>query len=669
VKDLLRWLELLARRSQARPELFEALLTGRWRPYAWHRLRFMLPRMGVRLVIQAFEVFVLSAVVPWEYLTPLFSYRASSSLLGGTYWGGLEELRARVRGDARARRYESARIAIEGWLGISLLLACACLLGIGAWIRFFAEDSGLAGGFSLFDAYGMACFLRLALDLVSRTYHAGIFALTRVYRPLATMLLPDLLELGIVVLSWKQLGPWGIVLSIIVAGVLRTGWAYYYSRKAYKLSRIPLPCWTTIPRSFRTLTWSAVRSSALHAVASATGQLDSLLILALAHAPIDESNGVPLVVVYYVFRPVMSAAHGWTRVFYFDWKRLEGGIGRAFQPRMRALLTQTAVAVVVVAGVLLLVSNYLMWRGALWANGGALLLLFAGRTAFSVEQLEAFSLGQYARLGRLAVAVVLAFLVFDQLQFSALVIVVGAALVLIAATAWSRARRDDSGREEHFRGFAPWLVRLAATREPVQVYSVCADRRIAPAARVYRALHQAFAPLRVARAGQSHVVSFASAHDAPRPGQVVAALGGAVYELKRYEASTGRAAIERMIVDGWFMRVLGLDLTAVPPTRTELLAEFRACAPQGHILELDVGRGRVSSEALSWGVRRLILRELASRAIGHRPRPRQNAPCRLAVLAVGGVPSVVFVALREMPKFSEFRQKVEFTSVRAAIGM
>ncbi len=668
MNELLRWLGVLARRQQARPELFEALLTGRFGPYARHRLRFMLPRIVLRLGIQFFEVFVLASVLPWEYFTPLLTYRASTALIGGSYWGALEELRTRVRHEVSKRHYETARLAIEGWLGLSLGLACCCLGGVGLWTH-YAPDPASETGFSLFDAYGVACFLRLAMDLVSRTYHAGIFALTRVYRPLATMLLPDVFELGMVILGWNQLGPWGLALSIVVAGALRSFWGYYYARKAYGHSRIPRPRLLGVWRARRSLHVDALRRALVHALANGSAQLDAVLILALAQVPIGEGQELPLVVVYYVLRPLMSAAHGWTRVFYFDWKRLQAGVGRAFQPRMRVMLLRTGLGVVLTLGTLLGVLGYALWREQALAGLTALLFLFAARTAFSLEQLEAFSLGQYHRLVRLAALVLVSVLVFNWLHLGERQIVLGAAVVLLAAVVWSRrARRGIEVADDGARGLVAWLARLNATAEPVHVFCLCADRRIASAERLTRALPRCFVPQRVARAGHAHVVAFAPAEGAPRREQVVAAVGGALQELVRFEASTGSAAIERLILDGWFRRVLGLDLSVARATRAELLADFRLRVPEGHVLELDTARGRVASAPLSWAMRRVVLRELASRASGQRPRAPRDAPFRVAVLASGGVPQVVFVAPREASGFAVFGRTVEHATLCEAMG-
>ncbi len=672
MSGLLRWLTQLAKRNQARPELFEALLTGRYYGYAYLRLRFLAPRIILRLLTQVFEVFVLSSVLPWEYFVPLLSYRASSALIGGSYWGALEQLRDRVRDEVRRRRYESARVAIEAWLGISLLLALACIVGISLWARYSYDPTG-EEGFSLFDAYAVACFLRLAMELVVRTYHAGIFALTRVYRPLATILLPDLFELGFVILAWNRLGPWGLALSIVVAGGLRSFWTYHYARKAYQHSRVSRPRLLGAWRARRMLGRRDLTQSALHTVANGSSQVDSLLILSLAHATAPESTQIPLAVVYYLLRPLLSAGHSWTRAFYFDWKRLNNGVGRVFQARMRAMMLRIGLFVILVVGTALLLVGYLLWREhGLWSLA-ALLPLFVSRTAFSIEQLEAFSLGQYARLSRMGSVVVLAVVGLLLLRVGERELVLGAAAILLGSVLWSMREsraywpRDERSDSASF-GLAACLVRLTAQPAPLQVFAMCVDRQVIGVQRMVRALEQCFPGHHVARAGRSHLIAFAPSARAPRRAEVVAAAGGALSELAVFDASSGGDAGAQLVANGWFERALSLDLSVASSTRAELVRDFRLQVPDGHVLELDVARGRIASVPLPWGARATVLREIASRASGRRPRHHARATFRVAVLASQARPEVVFVAPRDAPGFAEFLRRVEHASLRSALA-
>ncbi|HEX4352124.1 MAG TPA: hypothetical protein VHZ95_04405, partial [Polyangiales bacterium] len=319
-----RWLKREQRRQGRRPELLSALIAGRGLAYARHRLGFMVLRLLVRTALHMLEVLFLSRALPFEYLAPLLGYRALASLATNLHWGATESLREEVRTAARARKPALARAAIEAWLRGCSLLALAPLVFILVRIaRSAAADGGI--GLSLFDAYAFACAFRLFGEVCARTYHAGVFALRRVYRPLSTLLLADLLEVGLILACFDALGPWSIPLSILLGGSIDVAFTLRYARAAYLRHRMLLPRWSAVVRGRLRPHLSTIERALAHALAGASLQLDAWLLLLLIRVDPPRRAAPSLALLYYVLRPLLGLATHWVRTFYFDLIHLDAG--------------------------------------------------------------------------------------------------------------------------------------------------------------------------------------------------------------------------------------------------------------------------------------------------------------------------------------------------------
>ena len=190
-------------RAQERPSLDVALLTDRGGRYVASRVSMIGLRAPLRVAVHAAELTFLGRVFPLEFLLPLFALRALPGLLSGLHWGALEALRARVRLEVGRGRRDLAVLATEGYLLLAAALS-ACLLG-AVLVLTVTDPDPLAGPFGLYGLFAIVSALAVAIDLWTRTLHAGVFALGRVYRPTWTLFAPDLLELVVIIGAWPAI--------------------------------------------------------------------------------------------------------------------------------------------------------------------------------------------------------------------------------------------------------------------------------------------------------------------------------------------------------------------------------------------------------------------------------------------------------------------------------
>src|SRR5262249_26874249 len=141
---------------------------------------------------------------------PVFIAAAAATtavrVVGGAWWGGLEVLRAGGRQRSRDGRYAAIAPWIRRWVISSTALGCAvCAVGAGfALLKLSAAGLGVAG------AYLTARVIGVGVELPTRTFHSGAYALRRVYRPTRALLAPSLLRGLVLAGLWPAVGVWGI---------------------------------------------------------------------------------------------------------------------------------------------------------------------------------------------------------------------------------------------------------------------------------------------------------------------------------------------------------------------------------------------------------------------------------------------------------------------------
>jgi hypothetical protein len=667
------WLAREGRRQTLRPELLSALVLGQSVAYARYRLGFVVFRLLLRTGLHTLEVVFLSSALPFEYLAPLLTYRALASLATTLHWGATEGLRIRVREAVRQRRPESARKAVETWLGAGCLLATLPVLFFLS--RVVPANFGVhARGISLFDAYGLACFVRLLFDVYARTYHAGVFAVRRVYRPLPTLLCADLLEVLVIVVGFESLGAWSIPLAIGCAGAVDAALGVHYARAAYRRHRMPTPRWRHSFTARPTLRMAALKPALVQSLANLSMQLDALLLLLLVQVDPPRSNALSFAVIYYVLRPLLGLATHWVRSFYFDLSRIEAGALHVWRPRLLRFLRQLALACALIGAALTLCVVWLLWPTL---AGTALLWLvpfFMARAVFAVGQLEAFARARYRALLLVTAALGLGLGLLAALAGNGVQVLCGASVLLGAGALGLRERGGGSesvartrARDGAILGLAEWLRELRSSG-PICIGVLSVARGSASVGPVMRALVAGCAGLRLARHARSHVLLFVPADAAPSLATLVAASGGT---LRRAWLSASCRGVDS-IGTARAQRALPSELQdALCPNAHEggagaLVSEFRRCFPAGTLLDLAAGTGVLDAAQLPRALLGEFVRQVVAASRQRDRELRVRLPVDLAVYAPAGEANLVFVVARATPGFAAFRARVRAACLYAS---
>lgn len=463
MRELSDWLEQQAARERRIVLLEDALLGDRFWAYAWYRLRFFFARYLARSAIHAVTVVLLYRIFSQREFVAILAVYAATSLASSFWWGALEAMRGEVRTLYRAGKPHLIGREIGRWLALSLLLAAGALTGTAVWIA-------AHGTLGPADAYVAALGLRLALELVSRCYHSGVYAIRRIYRPLTAILAVEVVGLAGVLALWPIAHAWSFPAAAALSALTVTGLTFHYTRRAYRFFGFD---------PFRALARPRLRAALpeLFAAGSAYAvmSLDALLVLALLGAggrPLDDTM---LFALFFAVGPTVRAGFEWAQLLYFDLKRLELRVFRNVRAHFERRMLRLALLLGLVFWLLASAIATAVYGRSLGAFYPLLAPFFLARGLLAVVQIQAFAERAYAELlknaGFCAGGVVAAGVLVDGEQAT----VVALTVVTLAGFALLRLREEHVHRAMRAREvlwLSEWLAEVSAQRGPTRISAV-----------------------------------------------------------------------------------------------------------------------------------------------------------------------------------------------------
>ncbi|NLN61840.1 MAG: hypothetical protein GX146_03070 [Myxococcales bacterium] len=604
MKRLNAWLDKTATRAAKRPNLRDALLGIRSRGYVWYRLRFLSIRALLRFVLHLAEMLILVRLFLPELLAPVLFIRSWMAFAAGSWWGGLEQMRDDVRHHAAQRQWSRVRQTIDAWMGLAFVLSAAGLAvgtGLLLGLRSSADHH-----FDVFDAYILACLLRTAFDIIGRTWHSGLFALRRVYRPLWSLLVGDVLDVGLALALWPWFGPWGFGIALLVAGIARLMLLVFFVNRGLAQSLVPCVRWGRAASAMAQLfsrrgAWGWLR----HTMANVVLQLDALVTMGLAAAVYYSGGDELIAIVFYIVRPVFNAGHAWSRLFYFDYSLLRRRFDALFLHRYDALLRRTAFWF---STAVALLCALLSW----WLLGGTELrfplilgALAIMRSFLGILQMRSFALHAHKHLLISGFFVIAVAVVLPNVVRDADWLFLGLLLAMSLASVWLYAHRDVARAapmtRATFQHPVAFVSALKSVAQPLDLFCAefCID--IFSLRRIALALHQAnservFCPL-----NRRTLLWYQPAAAAPvEVANLAVHSAGTLARVRRHVCT---AAPEPLLsaalgeISQAHPRLSQL-WQQVPEGLVSLAAEFRERFPEGQMLTAERGAlGALSSPA------------------------------------------------------------------------
>lgn len=650
------------RRADRHVALPLALLSTRGLRYLFGRGGVLFARVPLRTALHVAEVIVLAEVLELGVLGRLLAIRSAVAAFGAFHWGALEPLRKRVRHELAHGRPQAAEWETARYLRLAVDFCILELALLIAWLEFGPRPYA---SFSIFDAYAIGCGLRVMAETITRTYHAGAFALRRVRRPFASLFAVDLVDVGVVLALWPWLGFWGFGVAQIVGGAVEAGLAFSYARRTYRNLPLSAPTLSRVLSDRARAPLSLLRGMLLPGLANVSAQVDALLITALALG--DSRHGLGLAATLHVLRPVLSLGSGWARLFYFDLTHLRASVEVLFRARFERLLLRAAPWFALAS---LAMAALLAWSSASLQLVSMLLALVPFvivRSLFAATQVQAFTRGAYRVLALGGVFILAVAVLVPRIPQRSEIVLVTTTLSLALAAGlffWGARRSDSADPLIPEREPLPPLTffgAVARLSSPVSLHLLtlnpAATARAISVARSLAAVQGVHAVTSFAR---STLVIASDGAPPPPCSRWVEQSGGALSGILALPPeANGRLAL------GALLRSPHFGVPGPSPSIDELRTRFARDFPNGSVLDAEGGalpRSAATPRAFA-----ATLRELGEKAAGLRPARRRGL--RTAVYAPSGSAEVIFIAgdSTDPVGFAAFERVAFDASLRATL--
>lgn len=559
------WLAAESSRLANLPRLEDALLGESPSRYAVYRLRYVFVRALLRTILRMVELALFASAVPFDLLGGVLVVRSCMLVSEGFWWGALEPLRNDVRQLCADGRTGQASLRIRQWLVLVLGLGGLGIAATSVWVWLGGDAHHR---FNVIDAYLLGSALRWAADLWSTTYHAGVYGARRVYRPLWSLVLTDVADVGVLAASFWWLGAWGLGVSLGLVGLLRLSLSWSFTRRVYNQLKIDLGGPHAWLGAWNKASWTP-RVSLAFGFGNLVAEVDALLVVGLVAAPGEPEGALVLAALFHVLAPLQSAASTWPRLFYFDFKRLQVWGSPLLLRRFETFLRRAARWVPLPIGVVTFAILAAFWRGPYIALGLELWALTAVRSGVSLVHVRAYALGDHRFLRRLLVGMVGAAAVTPFAAQLGPEIALGLVVTLaaVALLVVGRSQRPLQSRPPRgLLGPTAWLRHLLDQARPTYVGLARVDRKLASVGRLARAWRETLPAAVFGRLSHDTVVWFAS--ERPDERLLVTRGAGAVRELQVGQVvDSGRQAFERGVASATWQRHFAVagGLQAAPP--------------------------------------------------------------------------------------------------------
>lgn len=605
------WLRRAARRADRSPGLEEALLGGRFRRYAAHRLRFFAGRTAISAGLHAVRILLAFRLFPPSDFGLVLAAEAAAALISSFWWGALEPMRESVRESFAAGKPRRAEARIESGLTRSARWALPIGAAGAAWPVLRLLTAGAVGPS---DIFLLAILGRLAVDIVLRGYHSGVFAVRRVYRPFWSLAGLEGLAFGGGLALWPLVGAWALPAASLLSAATSAALSLTFTARAYRhLGIRPRLALSSRPPS-RRRSDASKREGWTSGGAYALMRTDGVFLLALLAG--GRRGFSPMTALVLAASPLIRAGFDWTQLFYFDLKRLDRPLLRSLGDSFERRLSLASIPIGLAA-----------WAGAL-----ALARIFLGRVPadmalaaagfFLVRSLaSAFEMRAYARRAYghlfgagsliLAGATASGFLARDAV---AAVLTAGAGFLAAAVLLMGSLRGHSAARGAALKtalNLPDWALSLRRVEGPVAVGRACfgpgtphrglddPDGWLAEDRWAHRRIAEA-AARRIGRAGEAacggrgRVLWFVSPPSLAPGRDWLLAEGMGLMESVDFAGpfNNGAAAAVWLAESGWLGSKAGLSRPRNPSDLVEAAGRFRAAFPGGCVL----GPGR-SAEA------------------------------------------------------------------------
>jgi hypothetical protein len=361
------------------PTLARYLLFKDSLAYGWHRLRYFLGTSLFKVVIFWIDLIFIFPLLPSHLFIEAFILKSVLYGLERFWWGGTEQMRTYIR-ENRMNKKRITR-SILGWMALSIVPSTALLFLATFWLW--------QNGLTPFSAYTWVLMATTATNIPLRTFHSGVFALSRIRRPLWSQWLTPVTLLLFVWATLPSLQGLSWPIGLALSSLFRVCLTAYFVLAQYKrLSLWPLKT-LSFSLPLRSIFEKNFWASGLSYAFIHLNQWIAITTLFFSLSP-DALNH-PFTILLY---PLFHIGAEWTQLFYFDFQKT------LFSPflfnwSIRKLALKTAFAVSFCSLALVYIFTYPIRETS---HLLLLTLLFTWQAFLSIQELHLYMNRKYLQL-------------------------------------------------------------------------------------------------------------------------------------------------------------------------------------------------------------------------------------------------------------------------------
>ena len=626
------WLAREAERERRRVSLEDVMVFGHFSRYLWYRLRFFALSKGLQTFLHVLELLLFFLFASQQVFITAVFVRLATAITSSAWWGGLEVFREGVRTRLKDGRFATIGPWVRRWVLYAALLATI----VGAGTTLYLWINIRYSGFDVADAFTITCLLGLAINLVVRTFHNGAYAIRRVYRPVWSMLLPEVLQTATLFGLWPVMSIWSVPVSLFARNMTSAALTAWFTWNVYRDLEIAV---------FRNFGKSSGRSKrhgfvgitrfAAAALASASARVGHFWALSLFYFGTDDPDQWLDLFVYFVLAASLIEANvSWSKLFYFDFVKLEDNLFRRYREHLQRLVLRWSWGI-----------GLLIWVPTVFATPWLLTnefksiviitgLFFVTRARLAAGQVIAFCERQYLRILLVTLGMGLVAWLGRYLEFAPNVYLIWILATMMAGALFLNARalpKQPAGR-------ALPLAAMVALSPGFGVSGRWIMSRIEPGRlaggppRLIQRFARQFGP--IGCDGFRYLLWWEDQHDIA--GKKRSPLEGCA--AKRWETEIGPNGVQSLLT--WRERWPTGRLPR-PRNRQEVVNAFQARCPGNVCVRAGETAPAWLRRNLKWGERRAVLSEAEAHVTGRLPRRR--LPVDVSALLEGEEIAVIFL--------------------------
>ena len=632
--------------------LEEALLGSRFFIYALYRLRFFAANAGFGLFFHLVEFKLLVDFMGKAQIGLFFVIKVTSLMMGAFWWGALESMREKVRSLYRSQKMFLVPKLLETWLPAGVTLAALVVFVDLLWFSLYTLRHG---GITPYSLLIFGFWLRLGLTFFVRTFHSGVYAIRRIYRPLKAIFFVEAIT-PILAYGLKPLiGAWAFPIAFIVSGFAGLAVSLYYIRRVYHYFKfLPVKFWPSFYqlRKFRS---QIDRSFVWSGLAFSTMRSESLIVLLLFLPLLGKADDNSSYLLFYMITPMLQACRDWAIMFYFDFKKLEVDFYKNLKMHFELQLEYFSIVMATCTWILALLLARLFELEISRFTGVSLGVFFLAQSLLSYHQVRGFSFRDYVRVFQSSLAMLVGFIVVKTL-------IPGAAIniffsIPLLCGLWIALKAHQKNYDEGVASipFPIWLTKLVKRRKSVSVgYAKPEEgtplyKRLQCVRRLKRSLRNAG---EVSLLPNGHLVWFENSPPKSKLStqQLINIGAGILDEVQMTEQEPAATSLQAAVESNYFGPFLreAWIKEQVPNDQNELVGNFKKKFPKAFCLDTSSFTSRLRSH-----YNHEVVRQITGQALSEARWSCQKAdrgPFDVSIFARDGILQYIFIVDKKEPR-------------------